>query len=52
MPPKHEFTVRLTPAQYRMLERMAEKLALDKASVIRFALARLAQSEGMLPEPR
>jgi predicted transcriptional regulator len=52
MPPKkHEFTVRLSPAQYRILDQLAEKLALDKVSVMRFALARLAESERILPAP-
>jgi predicted transcriptional regulator len=48
MPPKHVLTVRLSTAQYRDLEKLEEKLHLDKSSLIRFALARLAEAEGVL----
>jgi predicted transcriptional regulator len=48
MPPKHVLTIRLTPSQYRDLTRLAKKLNLDKTSVLRFALARLAESEHVL----
>lgn len=52
MPAKqHVLTVRLTPAQYRDLERLEQKLHLDKSSLIRFALARLAEAEGVLNLP-
>ena len=48
MPPKHALTVRLTPAQYKDLEKLEAKLHLDKSSIIRFALARLAEAEGVI----
>jgi hypothetical protein len=46
--PKHTLTVRLTPAQYQVLEKLELKLNLDKTNVIRFALTRLAEGEGIL----
>ena len=54
MPPKHVLTVRLSAAQYKDLEKLEAKLHLDKSSIIRFALARLAEAEGVLnlPSPK
>lgn len=46
-PPKHTLTVRLSPAQYRAVEKLEVKLNLDKTNVIRLALTRLAESEGI-----
>jgi predicted transcriptional regulator len=48
MPSKRVLTVRLSPAQYRDLEKLEAKLSLDKSSVIRFAISRLAEAEGVL----
>ena len=47
MPKKLALTLRLTPYQYRLLERLSKKLQLDKTSVMRFALARLAEVENI-----
>ena len=47
-PDKHTLTVRLSPAQYRALERLAKKLNIDKTNVIRLALTRMAESENVL----
>ncbi len=54
MPPKHVLTVRLGASQYRDLEKLEQKLHLDKSSIIRFAITRLAEAEGVLtyPPPR
>jgi hypothetical protein len=46
-----KLTVRLTPAQYRDLERLQLKLHLDKNSILRFALTRLAEAEGIVAFP-
>jgi hypothetical protein len=51
MPVIHKLTVRLTASQYRDLEKLEQKLHLDKTSIIRFALARLAEAEGVLAMP-
>lgn len=48
MPRKVPTTVRLSPAQRRTLERLSHKLGLDQTNVIRLAITRLAESEGML----
>ena len=40
-------TVRLSPKQDRQLKRLSEKLGLDNTSVLRLALAKLAESEGV-----
>jgi predicted transcriptional regulator len=40
-------TVRLSPKQDRQLRRLSEKLNLDNANVIRLALTRLAEAEGI-----
>jgi hypothetical protein len=40
-------TVRLSPKQDRQLQRLSEKLALDNTNVLRLALARLAEAEGI-----
>lgn len=48
MPTMREFTVRLSPAQCRMLDRLVGKLHIDKTSIIRLALTRLAEAEGLV----
>lgn len=40
-------TVRLSPKQDRQLQRLSEKLNMDNANVIRYALTRLAEKEGI-----
>jgi predicted transcriptional regulator len=52
MPTTHTLTVRLSPAQYRSLVKLAAKLNLDKTNVIRLALTRLSEAENLLPKDR
>ena len=40
-------TIRLSTKQDRILQRLSEKLSLDATSVLRLALAKLAESEGV-----
>jgi predicted transcriptional regulator len=40
-------TLRLSSTQNRQLEKLAEKLQIDKANVIRLAITRLAEQEGL-----
>lgn len=40
-------TVRLSPKQDRQLQRLSDKLALDNTNVLRLALAKLAEAEGV-----
>lgn len=39
--------VRLSPQQERLLAKLSKKLALDATNVIRVAIQRLAESEGI-----
>lgn len=41
--------IRLSPEQLRLIEQLKRKTGLDRTSVIRLALARLAESEGLKP---
>jgi hypothetical protein len=45
---KHILTVRLSAAQYRILEKLERKLNIDKTNVIRLAITRMAESENFL----
>jgi hypothetical protein len=47
----HILTIRLSKAQYRALEKLEGKLNLDKTNVIRLALTRLSEAEGILQVP-
>jgi hypothetical protein len=49
---KHEFTFRLSAAQYKILEKLSAKMMLGKADVLRVALARLAEAEKLLDGAR
>jgi hypothetical protein len=49
--PKHALTLRLSPAQAGTLEQLSHKLGIDKTNIIRLAIARLAESEGIFPKP-
>lgn len=40
-------TIRLTPKQDRQLQRLSEKLSLDNTNVLRLALAKLVEAEGI-----
>lgn len=48
----HALNIRLSPLQYKILQKAAEKLGISKTDVIRFALARLAEAENLLPKPK
>lgn len=45
---QHTFSLRLNAAQYRLLECLEKKLSVDKANLIRLAIARLAEAEGFI----
>jgi hypothetical protein len=40
-------TIRLTAVQSQILEKLADKLLVDQTNVIRIAIARLAEQEGI-----
>ncbi|HVJ09919.1 MAG TPA: ribbon-helix-helix protein, CopG family [Acidisarcina sp.] len=42
-----QITLRLSASQLRQLDRLADKLQIDKANVIRLAITRLAESESI-----
>lgn len=48
MPPMRQTTLRLSSTQMRQLEALARKLQIDKANVIRLAITRLAEQEGVV----
>lgn len=50
MPPMKSTTLRLSTIQRAQLVKLAEKLQIDQASVIRFAITRLAEAEGVIIE--
>jgi predicted transcriptional regulator len=52
MPPMRSMTLRLSSTQNRILEKLAEKLQIDKANVIRLAITRLAEQEGLSRGPK
>lgn len=39
--------VALTPKQLKVLDKLCEKLLIDRSNVVRIALARLAETEGV-----
>ena len=41
-------SVRLSPIQRNQLKRLAEKLQIDQANVMRLAITRLAEQEGII----
>ncbi|HVJ09254.1 MAG TPA: hypothetical protein VM554_12810 [Acidisarcina sp.] len=41
-------TLRLSSVQIRQVNQLAQKLQLDRANVIRLAIARLAEAEGIV----
>lgn len=51
MTTKCVFTIRLSAAQYRILENLERKLSIDKTNLIRFAITRLAEAEGFFSIP-
>jgi hypothetical protein len=52
MPAMKRTTVRLSSIQLGQLARLAQKLQIDQANVIRLAITRLAESEGLLKSTR
>jgi predicted transcriptional regulator len=52
MPPMKQTTLRLSSTQIRQLEKLADKLQIDKANVIRLAITRLAEQEGLSRSPK
>lgn len=47
MPKMKQIAVRFSAAQLRTMEQLAKKLQIDRANVIRLAVAKLAESEGI-----
>jgi hypothetical protein len=43
------FHVRIGPSQRRQLEKLSKKLGVDASNVIRIAIAKLAEAEGINP---
>lgn len=52
MPVMKQTTLRLSASQLRTLDRLSRKLELDRSNVIRLAITRLAEQEGILRAPR
>jgi hypothetical protein len=48
MAPTTQLTIRLSPTQRGQLKRLNEKLGIKQAEIIRLAVARLAEAEGVL----
>jgi len=48
MPKEYVLTLRLSAAQRSQLARLSKKLGVDKTNLIRLAIARLAEAEGVL----
>jgi predicted DNA-binding protein len=48
MAPTKQTTIRLSTVQRSQLKRLAEKLQIDQANVIRLAITRLAEQEGII----
>lgn len=44
--------IRFTPAQLRKLEKLAEKLGLDRSNTIRYCLARVMEIEKINDAPK
>jgi len=44
-------SIRLSPATLRMLDKISAKTGIDRTNVIRLAITRLAENEGLLPPP-
>jgi predicted transcriptional regulator len=47
MPGMKKMTVRLSPSLLTRVEKLSEKLQVDKSDVIRIAITRLAEAEGI-----
>jgi hypothetical protein len=51
MPSSHVMTTRWSRTQHTLLLKLQEKLGLSKNDILRLALTRLAEAEGLLPTP-
>lgn len=49
---KAPMTIRLSTAQRRQLHQLAQKLHIDPTNVVRLAITRLAEAEGILAPDR
>lgn len=47
MPATKQITIRLSTIQRGQLKKLADKLGIDQSNVIRLAIARLAEQEGI-----
>jgi hypothetical protein len=47
-----KMSLRLSPAQRKTLQRLSRKLLIDQTNVIRLAISRLAEAEGVLLDDR
>lgn len=47
MTPKQITSFRLSPVQLRTLDKLAKKLGISRANVVRLAITRLAEIEGV-----
>jgi predicted transcriptional regulator len=47
MPKMKQIAIRLSSTQLRALEQLAKKLQIDRANVIRLAISKLSESEGI-----
>jgi hypothetical protein len=52
MPTMPQMTVRLSAAQRKQLRQLSKKLSIDQTNVIRLAITRLAEAEGVLQVDR
>ena len=52
MPETKQITLRLSTVQKAQLAKLAQKLQIDRSNVIRFAIARLAEQEGITASGR
>jgi predicted DNA-binding protein len=47
--PLKQTAIRLSPGTLKILAKLSAKLGIDRTNVIRLAIARLAESEGVVP---
>lgn len=52
MAPMKRMTLRISTVQRAQLKKLAEKLQIDQANVLRLAITRLAESEGIVTTKR
>lgn len=49
--PLKQTAIRFSPEMLRLLKKLSAKTGLNRTNVIRLAIAKLAESEGVLPPP-